>query len=69
MQKVSFGDGDGKVWAFGYEISGQAKATKRYEFSATEVWIGLHGIESANGIERLGIITMDSTCQPLNGVF
>ena len=29
----------------------------------------MHGIESANGIERLGIITLDSTCQPLNGVY
>ena len=66
VQKVSFGNSL-RSWEFGYEIFGQANITKRFEFDETNVWIGLHGIESADGIERLGIITMDSTCQPLNG--
>ena len=67
MQKVSFAD-EARVWSFGYEIEGQAKVTKRYEFGPKLRWVGIHGIESNTGIEKLGIITMDPTCVPLGGV-
>ena len=42
--------------------------TKRYEFFATKKWVGIHGVEDNNGIVKLGIITMDPTCQPIGGV-
>ncbi len=64
MQKVSFED-EARTWSFGYEIDGQAKVTKRYEFGPDKRWVGLHGVESVDGIEKLGIITFDPTCQPL----
>ena len=66
VQKVSFSD-QVNEWSFGYEIAGQAKVIERQEFNDTKKWVGLHGVESAEGIERLGIITMDPTCVPLNG--
>lgn len=67
MQKFTFAD-EATTWSFGYEIEGQAKVTKLYEFSDTLKWIGIHGLESPAGIEKIGIITMDPTCTPLNGV-
>ena len=66
VQKVSFKDAE-KVWEFGYEIEGQAKVTKKFEFGPTKRWIGVHGVESTTGIEKLGIITMDPTCKPVDG--
>lgn len=66
VQKVAFED-EARTWSFGYEIEGQAKVTKRYEFGDDKQWIGIHGVESSRGIEKLGIITFDPTCQPLNG--
>lgn len=42
--------------------------TKRYEFGEEKRWIGLHGVESADGIEKIGIITMNPTCAPIGGV-
>ena len=41
--------------------------TKRYEFGEDKRWIGLHGVESAEGIEKLGIITMNPLCKPIGG--
>ena len=66
VQKVTFAD-DARVWTFGYEIDGQNKITKRYEFGPDKRWVGIHGVESANGIEKLGIITMNPTCVPIGG--
>lgn len=67
VQKIAFED-QSQVWSFGYEIEGQAKVTKRYEFGEDKRWIGLHGVESADGIEKIGIITMNPTCAPIGGV-
>ena len=67
VQKFSFAD-EAQTWSFGYEIEGQAKVTKLYEFNETSKWVGVHGIESSSGIERIGIITMDPTCTPIDGV-
>ena len=67
MQKFSFQD-EAQTWTFGYEINGQAKVTKRYEFTDSSRWIGVHGVESTEGIEKIGIITMHPTCAPIGGV-
>ena len=66
VQKVAFED-EARTWSFGYEIEGQAKVTKRYQFGDDKKWIGIRGVESVDGIEKLGIITFDPTCKPLNG--
>ena len=41
--------------------------TKVFNFGEDKRWIGLHGVESAEGIETLGIITMNPTCAPIGG--
>ena len=67
LQLFSFTD-EAQTFIFGYQIDGQAYATKRYEFDANTVWVGLHGVESNDGIEKIGIITMDPECVPIDGV-
>lgn len=67
VQKFSFED-EARTWSFGYEIEGQAKVKKLFEFSDTNRWVGVHGVESSSGIEKIGVITMDPTCTPLDGV-
>jgi len=47
---VSFAD-EARTWSFGFEIEGQAKVTERFVFNQKRRWIGLHGIQSASGIE------------------
>ena len=68
VQKITFGTSE-QTYSFGYEIDGQAKGTDRYEFGETSRWVGLHGVESPDGVEQIGIITMDPTCTPLGGEF
>ena len=67
VQHIEFAD-NSRVYEFGYIIPGQAKVTKRYEFGPTKQWVGIHGTEHNSGIVKLGIITMDPTCTPINGV-
>ena len=66
VQRIRFQD-ELRTYDLGYVIEGQAKVTKRYEFDDTKRWVGIHGLESAEGIEKLGIITLDSTCMPIGG--
>lgn len=63
---VKFAD-EAQSFSFGFEIDGQAKVTKRYEFGDDKRWIGLHGVESSTGIVKLGIITMNPLCAPIGG--
>ena len=63
VQKVSFED-EAQTWTFGFEIEGQAKRVQRTEFGPDKVWAGVHGIESNDGIIKLGIITMNPQCIP-----
>lgn len=65
VQRLSFKD-ESQTWWIGGPT--EQATIVRYDFTDTKKWIGLHGAESLDGIEQLGIITMDPTCTPQNGI-
>lgn len=64
VQRIRFED-QAQTFDLGFSILGQAKVVKRFEFDASKRWVGIHGLESDTGIEKIGIITMDPTCKPI----